>query len=48
MANAVIGEDGSIMEFKHLIADPRTRETWLQSCGNEFGRLAQGMPGRLE
>ena len=48
MANAVIGEDGSIMEYKHLIADPRTRKTWSRSCGNEFGRLAQGMPGRVE
>ena len=48
MANAVIGEDGSIMEYKHLIADPRTRETLLRSCGNKFGRLAQGMPGRVE
>jgi hypothetical protein len=48
MANAVIGEDGSIMEYKHLIGDPRTRETWLCSCGNKFGRLAQGMPGRVE
>jgi hypothetical protein len=48
MANAVIGEDGSIMEYKHLIADPKTRATWQRSCGNEFGRLAQGMPGRVE
>ncbi len=48
MANAVIGEDRSIMEYKHLIADPRTRKKWLRSCGNEFGRLAQGMPGRVE
>ena len=31
MTNAVIGEDGSVMEYKHLIADPRTKETWLRS-----------------
>ena len=48
MANAVIGEDGSILEYKHLIADPKTRATWQQSFGNEFGRLAQGMPGGVE
>ena len=48
MANAVIGEDGSIREYKHLIADPRTRAKWLHSCGKKFGRLAQGMPGRVE
>jgi hypothetical protein len=48
MANAVIGEDGRIMEYKHLITDPRTRATWLHSWGNKFGRLAQGMPRRVE
>ena len=48
MANAVIREDGHIMEYKHLIADPKTRATWQRSCGNEIGRLAQGMPGRVE
>ena len=48
MVNAVIRENGSIMEYKHLIADPKTRATWQRSCGNEVGRLAQGMPGRVE
>jgi len=37
MANSVIGEDRSILEYKHLIANPKTRETWLRLCGNEFG-----------
>ena len=46
MANAVIGDNGELLEYKHLIANPKTRATWLHSYGNEIGRLAQGMPGR--
>jgi hypothetical protein len=46
MANAVIGEGGELLEYRHLVANPKTRATWLQSYGNEIGRLAQGMPGR--
>ena len=34
------------MEYRHLIANPKTRATWLHSYGNEISRLAQGMPGR--
>ena len=46
MANAVIGEGGELLEYKQLIANPKTRATWTHSYGNEIGRLAQGMPGR--
>jgi hypothetical protein len=46
MANAVIGEDGELLEYKQLIANPKTRATWTHSYGNEIGRLAQDMPGR--
>jgi hypothetical protein len=45
MANAVIGEDGELMEYKQLIANHKTRAIWAHSYGNELGRLAQGMPG---
>ena len=48
MANSVIGDDGKILEYKHLIADPNTRAVWQRAFGNELGRLAQGMPGRVE
>ena len=44
MANAVIGEGGELLEYKQLIANPKTRETRTRSYGNEIGRLAQGMP----
>jgi hypothetical protein len=46
MANAVIGDNSKLLEYKQLIANPKTRATWLHSYGNEIGRLAQGMPGR--
>ena len=32
------------MEYCDLLADPTTREVWLRSAANEFGRLAQGLP----
>jgi hypothetical protein len=46
MANSVMGENGELLEYRHLIANPKTRATWSHSYGNELGRLAQGMPGR--
>ena len=45
MANAVIGEGGEPLEYKQLIANPKTQATWTHSYRNEIGRLAQGMPG---
>ncbi len=45
MANSVIGENGELLEYRHLIANKTTRATWPHSYGNEIGRLAQGMPG---
>ncbi len=46
MANSVIGSNGELLEYRHLIANPATRKIWAHSYGNEIGRLAQGMPGR--
>jgi len=46
MANSVIGDNGELLEYRHLIANETTRATWTHSYGNEIGRLAQGMPGR--
>jgi len=48
MANSVMGENGELLEYRHLIANPKTRATWSHSYGNELGRLAQGMPGRAK
>ncbi len=46
MANSVIGEGGKLLEYKQLIANPKTQAKWTHSYGNKIGRLAQGMPGR--
>jgi hypothetical protein len=37
MANAVIGEDGKLLEYKHLIANPKTQKIWSFLHGNEIG-----------
>jgi hypothetical protein len=46
MANSVIGDNGELLEYHHLVSNHNTRSTWMHLCGNEIGRLAQGMPGR--
>ncbi len=48
MANSVLSEQGKLLEYWHLIANPKTRATWTHSYGNKIGRLAQGMPGRAK
>ena len=48
-ANPVIDpETGKSLEYRHLINDPKTRDTWLKAMANEIGRLAQGVGGRIE
>ena len=36
-------DTGRSMEYRDLLADPTTRDVWLHSAANEFGRLAQGL-----
>jgi hypothetical protein len=50
MANSVLGKNGKLLEYRHLIANSKTRETWTHYAlyGNELGRLAQGMPGQVK
>jgi hypothetical protein len=45
MANSVMGVNGKLLEYHHLIANQTARATWQHSYGNEIGCLAQGMPG---
>jgi hypothetical protein len=45
MANSVIGEGGKLLEYKQLIANPKTQAKWTHSYENKIGCLAQGMPG---
>ncbi len=48
-ANAVLdGKTGELLEYRHLIARPKYKQAWGASFGNEIGRLAQGMPGRVK
>ena len=49
MFNAVLNEDtGELMEYQHLIGNPKYREIWGQAYGNELGRLEQGTEGRVK
>ena len=50
-ANAVTDpHTGKQLEYKQLINHPdhELRRTWQRSCANEFGRLAQGVGGRID
>ncbi len=47
MANSVIGEQGELLEYQHLIANPNLLATWTHSYSNELGWLAQGMLGQV-
>ena len=49
MANAVLDNDtGELLEYLHLISWPQFREAWGKSYGNELGKLAQGIPRRVD
>jgi hypothetical protein len=48
MANSVLCKHGKLLEYRHLIANPKTRATWTHSYGNKLRRLAQGMPGQAK
>jgi hypothetical protein len=37
-----------VLEYCHLIANPKTRATWTYSYGNELGWLAKGMPSHVK
>ena len=48
-ASAILdAETGELLEYRHLMKRPKHRPIWGHSFGNEVGRLAQGMPGRVE
>ena len=40
--------NGELLQYRHLIKRKEYREVWSRSYGNELGRLAQGLPGRVE
>ncbi len=44
MANLVLKNNGKLLEYWQLIANPTTRATWTYLYGNKIGRFTQGMP----
>jgi hypothetical protein len=48
-ANAVLHPTtGKPMTYRELLRDPLTKADWELSAANEFGRLAQGVGGRIQ
>jgi hypothetical protein len=47
-ANSILGKQGKLIEYRHLIACPKTWATWTHSYGNKLGWLAQGIPGQAK
>jgi hypothetical protein len=37
MVNSVIGDNKEILEYHHLIANPKTKAVWAHLYGNELG-----------
>ena len=48
MANTVLRDNGELLKYWHLIANPKTRATWTHLYGNELRRRAQGMLGQTK
>ncbi|MDH5650207.1 MAG: hypothetical protein OEY67_11205, partial [Gammaproteobacteria bacterium] len=49
VANAVLDEEtGKMLNYRDLLRHPKYKEDWSKSSANEFGRLAQGVGGRVE
>ena len=41
-------ETGELLEYRKLLRHPRFKDEWSLSAANEFGRLAQGVGGRVK
>ena len=41
-------ETGKMLNYRNLIRLPKYKELWSQSSANEFGRLANGVGGRIK
>ena len=41
-------ETGKLLNYKQLMRDPKYRKKWSISSANEFGRLANGVGGRIK
>jgi len=48
-ANEIFDEDsGKLLKYRQLITHPKYKEVWFHSSANKFGRLAQGVGGRIQ
>ena len=41
-------ETGELLDYRKLLHHPKFKEAWSLSAANEFGRLAQGIGGRIK
>ena len=49
MAMAVMDKDtGKMLNYRQLLRHPKYKKEWSTSSANEFGRLAQGVGGRIK
>jgi hypothetical protein len=48
-ASLVLNQDtGKMLEYHQLLHDPKHKAIWSKAGANEFGRLAQGVGGRID
>ena len=41
-------ESGKLLNYQQLMKDPKYQKVWGISSANEFGRLANGVGGRIK
>ena len=41
-------ETVQLLEYRQLVKNPKFKEIWTRSAADEFGRLAQGIGGRIK
>ena len=41
-------KSGKMMNYRQLLKHPKFSKAWLTSSANEFGRLANGVGGRIK
>ena len=47
-AMAVMDAEGKMLNYRQLIRNPKYKKQWNVSAANEFGRLANGVGGRIK
>ena len=46
-AGAILDEDmGKLLGYKQLVPNPKYKDAWQHTFGNEIGQLTQGKPAR--